>query len=82
MASTIKHTKLTDTLAITECTDGYWLYDTTRGFNLAMRAKTEQSAFVEALTYYQNRLRDIESAYKCLDSRVQSFVIQFTNDND
>jgi hypothetical protein len=82
MASTIKHTELTDTLAITECTDGYWLYDTTRGFNLAMRAKTEQSAFVEALSYYQNRLRDIESAYKCLDSRVQSFVSQFTDDNE
>lgn len=82
MGKTIKHTKLTETLAITECTEGWWLYDKTRGMNLSMRAKTEQDAFVEALSYYQQRLKEIESAYKCLDSRVQEFVSQFTEDEN
>lgn len=82
MATTIKHTDLTDTLALTECTDGWWLYDETRGFNLAMRAKTEQAAFVEALSYYQERLQRIESEYKHLNDKVQAFVSQFTEDDD
>ncbi len=38
----------------------YWLYDTTRGMNLSMRAKTEQAAFIEALMYYQKRLSKVE----------------------
>lgn len=82
MGKTIKHTKLTETLAITECTDGWWLYDETLGMNLSMRAKTEQDAFVKALSYYQRRLKEVESAYKCLDSRVQAFVSQFTEDEN
>lgn len=82
MGKVIKHTKLTPTLAITECSDGWWLYDETRGMNLAMRAKTEQEAFVEAITYYQRRLSDLERAHNCLNKRVQEFVSQFTEDND
>lgn len=82
MAKTIKHTELTPKLALTECNDGFWLYDETRGMNLAMRAATEQAAFVEALTYYQGRLSDLESAHNCLNKRVQEFVSQFQDDND
>lgn len=82
MVKTIEHAVLTDTLALTECTDGFWLYDKTRGMNLAMKAKTAQEAFVDALEYYQRRLAEVESAHKCLDSRVQEFVSQFVEQDD
>lgn len=82
MAKTIKHEVLTSKLALTECTDGFWLYDETRGMNLAMRAKTEREAFVQALEYYQNRLKDVESAHNCLTKRVNEFVSQFTEEDD
>lgn len=82
MAKTINHTVLSPTLALTECTDGFWLYDKTRGMNLAMRAKTAQDAFVEALEYYQVRLRQVESEYKALNTKVQSFVAEFVEDEE
>lgn len=82
MGKTIKHEVLTDTLSITECTDGFWLYDKTRGMNLSMRAKTSQAAFVKALTYYQNRLTEIESRYFSLQKKVNSFVESFVGDED
>lgn len=81
MATVIKHTVLTPKLAITECTDGFWLYDETRGMTLAMRANSQQAAFVKALTYYQERLSDLESSHNCLNKRVQEFVSQFTEDD-
>ena len=81
MGKTISHVKLSDTLAITLCTDGHWLYDKTRGMNLSMRAKTAEDAFVEALTYYQKRLSEYEKAYSCLKSRVDEFVDQFVGDD-
>lgn len=82
MSKVLSHTVLSSKLAITECSDGFWLYDETRGHNLAMRAKTEQEAFVEALSYYQERLQRIESEYKNLNDRVQSFVSQFTEEDE
>lgn len=82
MSKTINHTKLTETLTITECTDGFWLYDYTRGFNLAMRAKTEREAFVDALEYYQDRLIDLERAHNCLNKRVNDFVSQFKEEDE
>lgn len=57
---------------------GFWLYDETRGMNLAMRAKTSTKAFVEALTYYQARLAKVESDYKSLSAKVDAFVAQVT----
>jgi glucuronate isomerase len=71
----------TDTIALSECRDGFWLYDTTRGMNLAMRAKTEQAAFIETIGYYQKRLKDIETNYNDLKQKVDCFVEQF-NDTD
>lgn len=61
---------------------GYWLYDERLGMNLAMRAKTEQAAFLEALTYYSDRLHDMDKAYWCLKGRVDSFVSQFTEEDE
>jgi hypothetical protein len=73
----ISHTELSPTLALSECHDGFWIYDETRGMNLAMRAKTRDAAFVEVIMYYQKRLKEIESSYACLTGRVEAFVSQF-----
>ena len=82
MAKTISHEKLSGSVAITECTDGWWLYDETRGMNLAMRAKSRDAALMEAITYYQWRLAEIETAHRCLSGRVDAFVSQFAQDQD
>jgi hypothetical protein len=77
----IRNIKLTDTLTISECKDGYWLYDKTRGMNLAMRAKTEQDAYVDAITYYQKRCEEIEKKKKKLYDSVNNFI-ESLSDND
>lgn len=78
----ISSTKLSEYLTLSEYRDGFWLYDTTRGMNLAMRAKTRDAAFVEALTYYQKRLKDVEVALGSLQTKVDAFVNQFREDGD
>lgn len=60
----------TDTLNVCLCRDGFWLWDETRGMNLAMHAETEQAAFIDALEYYQNRLKDVESELKTLKQKL------------
>ena len=77
----IRSIKLTETLTISECKDGYWLYDKTRGMNLSMRAKTEQDAYVDAITYYQKRCAEIEQKKKKLYDSVNNFV-ESLSDND
>ena len=42
--------------------------------NLAMRAKSETAALLEALEYYQKRLKEVEAAHKELSNRVDAFV--------
>jgi hypothetical protein len=72
--------ELSDTLSISrrhrsaDYAEGYWLYDSTRGMNLAIGSKTWAEAFVKAIHYYQKRLSEIESRYKELDSKVQTFI--------
>lgn len=61
---------------------GFWLYDETRGMNLAMRADTEAAAFVEALHYYQERLSEVERAHADLKNKVAAFVAQFSQDDE
>ena len=80
MRPEIKTTKLTDTLTLSECHDGFWLYDKTRGMNLSMRAKTPTDAFVKALTYYQRRLSEVETAHRELRGLVDGFVSNFIDD--
>ena len=82
MQKAISSIKFTETLCMSECKDGYWLYDTTRGINLAMRAETKDAAFVEALSYYQKRLKEVENNYSVLKSQVDIFVNQFAEDED
>ena len=85
----IKHEIIfkTDTLTMTKAPAntgdaGYWLYDKTRGMNLAMRAKSEQNAFTEALEYYQYRLQEVENKHESLKSKVEKFVGLFVDDEN
>lgn len=72
-----------DTITLTKPIDkeDFWLYDTTRGMNLAMGAKTEQEAFVLALTYYQKRLKAIETEYNLLKDKVDIFINGFMDED-
>lgn len=82
MRPATKNTKLTDTLTLSECHNGFWLYDRTRGMNLSMRAKTPTDAFVEALTHYQRRLSEVETAHQKLSKLVDAFVSNFTDEEE
>jgi len=71
--------KLDDTLSLTHIEKqgrdkGWWLYDTTRGMNLAMRAKSKDEAYYKAIKYYQERLLEVESGYKTLKDTVEEFI--------
>ena len=76
----ISQTKLSDSLEISECHDGFWIWDQTRGLNLAMKAKTRDEAFVEVIEYYQERLAEVEKSYSDLNSKVMLFVEQVAKD--
>ena len=82
MGKVISNIKLSETLDLSEQTDGFWLWDETRDMNISMRAKTSTDAFVEALGYYQERLIEVESAYNILQAKVSAFVGQFEEDLD
>ena len=82
MGKVISNIKLSETLDLSEQTDGFWLWDETRDMNISMRAKTSTDALVEALGYYQSRLIEVESAYKILQVKVSAFVGQFEEDLD
>jgi len=71
-----------DTISLTQGNDGFWLHDKILGINISMRAKTEQSAFVEALTYYQKTLKKVNAEYKTLYSKVDNFVGSLELDED
>jgi len=73
---------LSETLHMSQCHDGFWLYDDTRGMNLGMREKSEKDALVAALMYYQDRLTRVESEHKELYKVVEGFVIQLRGVND
>jgi hypothetical protein len=72
----INMAKLDETISVTECKDGFWLYDTTRGMNLSMRAPTKDQAFFEALKYYQNRLLEVENDLNTLQGKVNRVITE------
>lgn len=82
MSKVINHKELSPTLSMSECTDGFWLYDDTRGMNLAMREKTEEAAYIKALGYYQERLKEVENNYNNLKAKVDHFISQVADDDD
>lgn len=81
MGKFIRDIVKTDTLSLSECSDGFWLYDKTRCMNLAMRDSSEREAFLSALGYYQDRLKTVESMYSELKCKVDSFVSQFEDED-
>jgi len=78
----ISMTDLSETLNLAECHDGWWLYDSTRGMNLSMKAKTPEAAFTEALTYYQERLLEVEGKLNSLQTKVDAFVNSCNEDSN
>lgn len=80
MANKYKSVFKSSTLSLSLGHDGYWLYDYTRGMNLSMAAKTEQEAFVEALTYYQKRLAFVEKELKETKTKIFGFISEFVSD--
>lgn len=81
MAKFVTLVAKTDSVTITEYTDGFWLWDATRGMNLSMRSKSPIDACIEALTYYQSLLTQVETKHRELSTRVDAFVSQF-QEND
>lgn len=82
MSKVIKNIKFDDTLSLTECNDGFWLYDSIRGMNLSVRAKTDQAALFEALKYYQKRLAVTENNLNVLQGKVLGFIELFVHEVD
>lgn len=82
MSKRIDEIRLSETLTLVECRDGFWLYDEARGMNLSMRAKTPQDAFVDCISYYQEHLARLEEAHSELVAKVNSFVSQIAEDED
>lgn len=78
MSKVLNHTQLTETLELTECTDGFWLYDETQGISLSVKAPTRDAAFIEALEFYQKRLKEVETQHQALMKKVANFVSQFS----
>lgn len=68
-----------ETISLTKGEDGFWLYDHTRGMNLAMRASSETEAFVKAITYYQKRLMEVENYYRSLTRKVDDFIMDISS---
>lgn len=73
MAKFIRSIFKTETLSLCECNYGFYLYDTVVSMNIAMRAKTEQDAYIEALMYYQKSLKQAQLRYNDINSKVESF---------
>ena len=82
MSKVINYTVLSKSLSISECTNGFWLYDEMRGMNLAMQEKTADAAYLKALEYYQERLKEVENNYQNLKEKVDHFVGQFVDDDE
>lgn len=80
MTKVIRKVFKLDTLSLHECTDGYYLYDYVIGMNISMRAKTEQEAYIEALLYYQRKLKETQTLHKEIKYKVENFFRQFDVD--
>lgn len=61
---------------------GWWLYDETFGYNLAMKAKTREEALIEALTHYNEYYKKQKAELSSLQSKVNSFLCQFSSEDE
>jgi hypothetical protein len=82
MGKAIRNVFKTDRLILTECTDGYYLWDHVAGFNIAIHAKSEQQALIDGLNYYQSYHSKLKKEHKDLNDKVQNFLSQFERDDD
>jgi len=82
MGKAIRNVFKTDTLTLTECTDGYYLWDKVAGFNITIHAKSEQQALIEGIEYYQRYHSKLQKEHKELSNKVDSFLSQFERDDD
>jgi hypothetical protein len=74
-----------DYLMLSECKDGFWLYDYFLGYNISIRANTEREAFVEAIEKYQKSRIILTEELKDIRCKVDKFIDQFVdyeNNND
>lgn len=78
----ISQEKLSDTLTLSKCTDGFWLWDDVYRGNLAIRSRTREAALLECIRYYQRRLPEVYNKLSSLQSKVDSFLVQFEDDSD
>jgi hypothetical protein len=76
MGKAIRNVFKTDKFLLSECSDGYYLYDYVVGMNISMRAKSEQDACIEVLLWYQKQLATAKLDYKILNDKVQNFISQ------
>jgi hypothetical protein len=72
----------TETIELCMVLEKYWLWDFTQEVNLSMRSETKEAAFVEALEYYQKRLKRVESEYHELQSKVDRFMEELKLEED
>lgn len=81
MAKCISSRKLTDTISLAEYNDGFYIYDKIAGYNIVMRAKTEENAFIMALEHYQKKHLLLKGEHSDLRSKVNAFILS-TADSD
>lgn len=82
MAKFIKKIFKNDNFSLSECNDGFYLYDYIAKMNIVMRAKNEQEAYMQALLYYQKKLSILKSNHEDLQGKVQTFISQFVDENE
>jgi hypothetical protein len=85
----IHSTHLNENLTISEChpdsecrTNNWWLYDKRVGWNIGMREKTRDEAFVEAIEYWAKRAITAERKYSDIKTQVDNFVSHFVTSED
>jgi hypothetical protein len=72
----------TETVELYMKSGKYWLWDFMQEMNLSMRVETKEAAFIEALEYYQKRLKKVENEYHELQSKVDRFVEELKLEED
>jgi len=80
MGKLIEQIPTIPTLGLRQEADGFWLWDETRGMNLAVKKRTERDAFVRALQYYQVRTKQVEAELAALRNVVENFTRQVPAD--
>lgn len=55
-------------------TKEFVLWDDVKKFNISLHEKTERDTFLYALKYYQKRLKEVETNFKNLELKVNTFI--------